>query len=364
MKKSHFIKIEKPTVLIQKRRAIHNIERMISKSKMSNTRFRPHFKTHQSSLIGKWFRELDVTQITVSSVEMAQYFSDHGWKDITIAFPCNILELPHIRELARKAKLNLLIESEEVFHQLNQKLDQKVDIWIKVDIGSHRTGILWHREEEILHLAKLIEISQNFQFAGILSHAGHTYKVKGSENIRRIYQEMIMRLSQVKRYLQSNGLIRTKVSIGDTPSNSIINSFPEVDEIRPGNFIFYDIMQLQIGSCSEEDIALGVACPVVAQHPSRREIVIYGGAVHLSKEFISQEDGSKNFGLLAPLHSDGWGNVVPESYLCSLSQEHGIIKASHKFFSDIKIGDVIVVLPIHSCLVMNLLKNRQLILHD
>jgi len=33
-----------------------------------------------------------------------------------------------------------------------------------------------------------------------------------------------------------------------------------VDEIRPGNFVFYDLMQYRIGSCSVGQIAVAMAC--------------------------------------------------------------------------------------------------------
>ena len=33
-------------------------------------------------------------------------------------------------------------------------------------------------------------------------------------------------------------------SVGDTPSNSLVNDYPSfITEIRPGNFIFYDLFQ-------------------------------------------------------------------------------------------------------------------------
>ena len=55
--------------------------------------FRPHFKTHNSAFIGNWFRKLGIHSITVSSVSMAKFFSAYGWRDITIAFPVNPLEI-------------------------------------------------------------------------------------------------------------------------------------------------------------------------------------------------------------------------------------------------------------------------------
>jgi len=156
--------------------------------------------------------------------------------------------------------------------------------------------------------------------------------------------------------LNKNGFSDVQLSVGDTPTCSVVEDFSEVDEIRPGNFVFYDIMQLHIGSCTEDDIAVAIACPVVAKHKERNEIVIYGGAVHLSKEFIVREDGTKIYGYIASKTKKGWGAMIKNSFVSSISQEHGIVKTDEQFFHKIKIGDILMVLPIHSCLAVNLLR--------
>ena len=78
---------------------------MAEKARQSKVTFRPHFKTHQSIEIGSWFRDEGVQKITVSSVDMAEYFASDGWNDITIAFPLNIRQLPQIQELAGRINL-------------------------------------------------------------------------------------------------------------------------------------------------------------------------------------------------------------------------------------------------------------------
>ena len=92
----------KPTLVLDERRARRNIERMTEKAARLGLRFRPHFKTHQSRRIGRFFRELGVGAITVSSVDMAAYFAADGWRDILIAFPVNILEMTDIRRLSAR----------------------------------------------------------------------------------------------------------------------------------------------------------------------------------------------------------------------------------------------------------------------
>ena len=83
------LQIAKPTLLLDTQKVRRNITRMAEKVQRSGVRLRPHFKTHQSAVIDEWFRAQGITDITVSSVDMAIYFARHGWDDITIAFPVN-----------------------------------------------------------------------------------------------------------------------------------------------------------------------------------------------------------------------------------------------------------------------------------
>ena len=133
--------IVRPTFVINPDRVRKNIEFMAEKARLAGVRFCPHFKTHQSAEIGNWFREFGVESITVSSVEMAEYFANEGWKKITIAFPVNLRELDKINELSKKIELALLAESSSVINHLNHQLKNKVDLWIKINTGYNRSGI-------------------------------------------------------------------------------------------------------------------------------------------------------------------------------------------------------------------------------
>jgi D-serine deaminase-like pyridoxal phosphate-dependent protein len=349
--------ISRPTLILHAKRALANIHRMAAKAANSRVRFRPHFKTHQSARIGEWFRECGVASITVSSVEMAQYFAQHGWDDITIAFPVNILEIEAINKLAASIHLSLLVESEQTAAFLDRNLQYQVGVWLKIDVGYHRTGVSWDQFDEVVALARLIGRSKKMAFTGLLTHAGHAYQARSAAEVRKIYHDMVEKLQQLQQKLIEKGLSGTQISIGDTPCCSVRDDFSGVDEIRPGNFVFYDVMQLTIGSCAEQDIAVAVACPVAAKHRERNEIVIYGGAVHLSKEFIVDENNTKIFGYVAPFEERGWGVIIPNTYISALSQEHGIIKTDPHFFDQVQIGDLLAILPVHSCLAVPLLRS-------
>ena len=117
-----------PTLILDKDKCIKNIQTMTEKAKQHNLLFRPHFKTHQSRTIGNWFKQAGVDKITVSSLQMANYFAD-DWNDITIAFPTNIRQIGLINSLAKKVTLNLTIENIESIDFLINNLESPVNFF-------------------------------------------------------------------------------------------------------------------------------------------------------------------------------------------------------------------------------------------
>jgi D-serine deaminase-like pyridoxal phosphate-dependent protein len=338
-----------PTLIVDKDKCIANIRMMHEKAKKGNIIFRPHFKTHQSAEIGEWFRDEGVKAITVSSVRMAEYFADHGWNDITIAFAVNLLEIENINKLAQKIKLNLLVENPETLKFIAGKLQHPAGIFIKIDTGYHRTGIAYNDFSIIDHLLQIIRTSHNIKFSGFLTHNGNTYSASSKADVETIFRNSNINMVLLKqKYIEQFREII--ISVGDTPSCSIENDFTNVDEIRPGNFIFYDAMQLHLGSCHPDQIAAVLACPVISKNEERCELVIYGGAVHFSKDAIADKSGNRIFGLVSTRDKKGLRVFVPETSIFSLTQEHGIIKTNKTFFNTISIGDIVHAIPVHSCL--------------
>ncbi len=349
--------ITKPTLLIDESKAKENIKKMFSIANKHNVDFRPHFKTHQSIEISKWFKALGVNKITVSSVSMAKYFAQE-WKDITIAFPVNILEIDDINELAKEVNLNIIVESSESILFLSQRIEQKINVFIKIDSGYHRTGIAAENTKLIDQILDTIDSSKLLFFAGFLSHSGHTYHSNSIKDIIQIHNDSLLNNSYLKDYY-SNKYPQLTYSIGDTPSCSIVDDFTGVNEIRPGNFVFYDLSQNKLGSCNISQIAVALACPIVAIHKNRSEIIIYGGGVHFSKEGMNSDEGVI-FGRVVEQGSTinkPWGNIIPNMYVKSLSQEHGIVSVPKTEISNYKIGDILLILPIHSCMTANLMKS-------
>lgn len=347
--------LEKPTLLVDPSTARQNIAFMAEKAQRQGVRFRPHFKTHQSAVVGGWFREAGVSEITVSSVDMAEYFARNGWTDILIAFPVNVRQFRVINNLASQIRLGLLVESIESVQLLASGLDHLVDLWIKVDSGSGRTGLDWNQSAEIARLADAIDSEEKFRLRGVLTHAGFTYSSTSREEICQRYQTSVTRMIGLQSELKRLGHESIEISVGDTPGCTVCSDLGQVDEIRPGNFVFYDGQMLRLGVCTPQQVAAVLACPVVALHPERSEVVVYGGAVHLSKDTIT-EDGTSHYGYIVTFNDIGeWSTPIEGAYAARLSQEHGIIHLPVEVVRQLKVGDWLGVLPAHVCLTVSAL---------
>lgn len=340
--------IASPTLLLDEQKCRANIKKMVEKARNNNLIFRPHFKTHQSKQVGEWFKAEGTTAITVSSLGMAAYFASAGWREITVAFPVNLLQKDIINDLAGRITLNLLTDNSEVVSELDRVLRHDVNMYIEIDSGAGRTGISRNDHDRLKSVVAAIDTAQKVDLKGFYTHAGHSYSARSASKILDIFNDAVACMKAIRKWAEQYQ-IQGEYCMGDTPGCSIGTDFEGIDAISPGNFVFYDVMQTVIGSCNESDIAVVVACPVVSKRSSTHEICIYGGAVHFSKDSI--ENGGINiFGKIVILENNKWTSPLAGCYVKALSQEHGIVKLSEEQFERIQPGDVVGVLPVHSCL--------------
>jgi len=345
-----------PTLIIDPARCRANARTMLAKAQKHGMRLRPHFKTHQSLEVGRWLREEGVAHATVSSITMARYFALE-WEDITVAFPFNMHEMEQVKALANQITLGLTVENPEALQVLAEQLEKPVRIWVKVDAGYHRTGVPVQDLEMIRSLLRTAQAHEHMTPAGVIIHGGHSYDVHTHEAIEAIHLATLGGIALLRQALSVEfpGL---EYSLGDTPACSTQNHFAGATEMRPGNFIFYDVMQHYIGSNALDQISVCMACPVVAKHPERNQVVVYGGGVHFSKDSTIDHTvpgGRKVMGLPVSFTEDGWGPVWNDSWVLKLSQEHGILQVPTDRLNQIAIGDWIGILPVHSCLTADLM---------
>ena len=154
-----------PTLLIDKKKCLGNIGRMAQKAADHKLSFRPHFKTHQSAEIGRWFRETGVMKITVSSIRMASYFANSGWEDILVAFPFNPHDLSLLNILGQSNSISILLDNPATLPSLDS-LRYPIGFYIDIDTGYGRTGIHSEDHEGIERLIKSTLSNPKLKFRG------------------------------------------------------------------------------------------------------------------------------------------------------------------------------------------------------
>jgi D-serine deaminase-like pyridoxal phosphate-dependent protein len=353
-----------PTVLVDPARVQNNVQTMSARARAAGVRFRPHFKTHQSVEVGAWMRAWGVERITVSSVAMAEGFVAAGWKDLTVALPAYPAMLARVAALIeRGARIGLLVDHPEAAQALSRcsvlqeacnRSGTQLPVWIKLDAGYGRAGVRWNDEPRLREVLAALDATW-LDRVGLLAHSGHTYAQRGEAQIVAIHEQCLSRIVPLQqRYHQEFLEGRCELSIGDTPSCSLLDDFGPVDEIRPGNFVFYDLSQLEIGACRAEQIAACVLCPVIGKDEQGGRLILHGGAVHLSKDRMEGPEGPC-FGWIAAQPYDGtWQLPDSNLRLRSLSQEHGIVSVGSSALRNYRIGDFVQVFPVHSCLACDL----------
>ncbi len=312
---------------------------MQEKARASAVVFRPHVKTHKTIEGARLQHGGNFGPITVSTLAEAEFFAGGGFRDITYAVPIAPEKLDRAAALASRIdRLNLLIDSEMALRAMEQR-GYPFEVFLKIDCGYHRAGVSPDSPDS-LALARAMMRSPTIRFHGILTHAGHSYHARNTDDVRRIAAEEAGCLTRFRALDEELGfLVR---SAGSTPTASVVERFTEVDEVRPGNYIFYDAFQTAIGSCRAEDVAVSVLATVIGSYPERRCAIIDAGALALSKDLGPDHiDPDVSFGIVCDLDLE----PLPVR-LTSLSQEHGKLEG----IAHLPVGTKVRIIPNHSCL--------------
>lgn len=329
-----------PTLLLDAAKLEANLARMARRASELDVALRPHVKTHKSIAIARRQRDLGASGITVSTLAEARVFAAAGFDDITWAFPLISSRLDEVASLSTEIRLGVVVDSLAAVEALAE-LGASAAVWIKVDCGYHRAGVD-PASERAHQLARRIDAGPHLRFAGLLTHAGHAYHRRGREALLEVAREERDVMVSLGQRLRADGIEVPLVSVGSTPTMSVVDHLDGVDEMRPGNYTFYDLSQVVFGSCEVADCALTVLSSVVSAQPGAAHAVIDAGALALSKDAGPTDLGHDAMG---GIYADyGRGSLDPHRHPVSLSQEHGVVRGSFR------VGERVRVLPNHSCL--------------
>jgi D-serine deaminase-like pyridoxal phosphate-dependent protein len=323
---------------------------MRDRARFLGVRLRPHIKTHKCPEVAAIQLEGLPKAVTVSTLAEARAFIAHGYVDVTYAVPIDPGKFEQMVSIARDSeRFAVITDDPSVSGGLNAaaaRAGVTIDVLLDVDCGYHRTGVD-PRAPEAVGIPRQIVDSSHLRFAGILTHAGHAYHCGSFDERLAVAQEERDVMVELAERLRAHEVPTPVVSIGSTPTMTAVDHLRGVDEIRPGNYIFFDAMQARIGSCGVDDCALTVLAAVVHRDATRRSVVVDAGGIALSKDLGAVElDRAAGYGRVLDLAGNDLGTTVS-----SVSQEHGAFTApDDRVFERLGIGARVRVLANHSCL--------------
>ncbi|HEX8474041.1 MAG TPA: alanine racemase [Pyrinomonadaceae bacterium] len=342
--------LKTPSLVLDIERVGRNAERMASRVRELGARLRPHVKTHKCIEVARLQTAKHSGAITVSTLAEARAFAAHSFTDIMYAVPIEPGKFAEAFEIARNCeRLFLITDDVEIPALLDaaaRRAGASVNLLMKVDCGYHRCGVEPDMPEAF-EIPQRITDAAHLRFAGILTHAGHSYHCRTREELLAMARHERDLMTDFATELRARGIEVPSVSIGSTPTTTHVDHLAGVDEVRPGNYIFFDAFQATLGSCSFDDCALTVLASVTHRDRTRRKVVIDAGAIALSKDRGAVEfDASCGYGRVQTLDGRETGLRVE-----SLSQEHGAIPVSDEAtFDSLRVGTRLRVLANHSCL--------------
>lgn len=334
--------IDTPALVVDLDKMEQNLKRMAERAKKAGVRLRPHVKTHKSPWIALKQLEYGASGITVAKIGEAEVMRKRGITDILIAYPIvGELKLRRLEALAADTDVTVALDSVEAakgISEVGKRLGRAMPLYIDVDTGLHRCG----REpgEQTLQLVEEIAGLQYVRLAGLMTHAGHSYKAADREEQIRVAREEGRLLVETKMLIRDRlGIDIPEISPGSTPTSFYCGEVEGITEIRPGTYVFNDATLMSLGLVTPDECALTIHAAVVSRPSDDRAIIDAGSKT------LSSDKGA---------YTDGYGFIpgLPNVRIDRLSEEHGVLELPPG--TAIAVGDCIDIIPNHVCPTVNL----------
>lgn len=321
-----------------------NLRRMDVRADTLGVKLRPHLKTSKSIDVAR--RLPSVSGICVSTLEEAAYFWAGGFPDICCPNVVDPAKVDGFAALAREgARITLCVADPSTARFLVERaitLEADLAVLVEIESGAERTGVT-PDSPQLPEIASIIALGPRTTLAGVMTYAGQAYASRTASELRQVAEIERGVVVRAAERLRAMSLPCPTVSVGSTPSSTHASDLTGVTEIRPGNYMFSDCMQVALGSTSASQIALSVLATVLFSDAVARRVVVDAGALALSK------DGANgSFGAVVDL--DGSAFTQPLR-ITQLYQEHGVISGvPPSLVRLMPVGGKVRIRPYHACL--------------
>ncbi len=341
-----------PCLLVDEQKMNRNIARVRERLGAHGVPLRPHVKTAKAlepvaRMAG------DVTAgITVSTLGEAEFFAEHGYRDILYAVGTAPAKVDRLAALADQGvRVSMFADGPEQVDAIAARaaeLGGECEIVIEVDTDDHRAGVS-PDGPELLEVAARIDRHASTALRGVATHAGGSYDCRSVDAIRAVAKRERDGAVAAAARLRDAGYTFEMVSVGSTPTATFGESFEGVTEVRAGVFVFQDLVMAGLGVCELDDIALSVMCTVIGHQKHKNWLIVDAGWTALSRDRGTAEQAvDQSYGVVC----DEAGRPIEDWVVTSTSQEHGVVTSREGRplrFESVPVGARLRVLPNHAC---------------
>jgi D-serine deaminase-like pyridoxal phosphate-dependent protein len=332
-----------PSLVLDRAALQRNLRMMAEAVGRHGVALRPHLKTAKSIDVAM-LAAPGFGPITVSTLAEARYFAEAGFRDQIYAVGIVPAKLDAVAALnAKGADVKVITDDIDTARAVAAH-PGRIRALAELDVGESRGGVA--PDDPAL---AAIAAALGPRFAGVLTHAGHSYAGRSVEEIRAIAETERAGIVRAAERLRAAGHQASIVSMGSSPTALHAASLAGVTEVRAGVYMFGDLMQVELHTQPMEDVAVSVLASVIGRRPAQNRILIDAGALALSKDRGTQSMAKDyGFGLVVDLAGrPSFGEaIVTRAY-----QEHGVVECDRPLpFDALPVGAKVRVLPNHSCL--------------
>lgn len=334
-------KLPTPAVVVDLDVAEANIKRMAEEAQQYGLKHRPHIKTHRSGFFANMQMKAGCVGVTAAKLGEAEVMANCGIKNIFVAYPViGEDKLERLYRLSERVRISTIINSvvgAKALSEYFQKRGKSIDVLIEMDGGLNRGGIA--PGKKTVEFAMQVQSLDGIRICGLMYYGGLIYDAKDTKELDEYAKRERSDLISSAELLEKAGFSISVLSAGSSFSGKRPELLKGITEIRSGHYIFNDCGQLDIGLATPEECALGVVTTVVSK-PDDHVVICDVGTKSLTSDTCH--------------HRTGYGYITdyPELELYALNEEHAFVRAKGR--NPLQIGDKIVIIPNHACVVTNL----------
>jgi D-serine deaminase-like pyridoxal phosphate-dependent protein len=344
--------LETPSLLLDRGRLTHNAARLRGRLAHLGVPLRPHLKTAKSIDVARLVMDRPTGPAMVSTLKEAEVFAHFGLRDLLYAVGVTPSKLDRVAAIrARGVDLCVIVDNLTAARAVAEKArdtGDRIPVLIEIDSDGHRCGVLPSEAALLVEIGRTLH-EGGAELRGITTHAGESYACRSIAELEAMAEQERSAAVSCAEILRASGLPSPVVGVGSTPTAHFARDLSGITEVHAGVFMFFDLVMAGLGVCTIDEIALSVLATVVGHRTQKGALFVDAGWMALSRDRgTAGQAADQGYGLVCDINGKPYRDLVVRA----ANQEHGelgIRAGSDAPLPDLRIGDLVRILPNHAC---------------